>query len=63
VPQAVEGVKEGAAKPSVATAVKLIESVLATGQRFSANAVIVAGAPTPLTLVMFVEFEVNDMYG
>jgi hypothetical protein len=61
--QAVEGVKVGATKPGVATAVKTILSVLAKGQPFSANAVIVAPAGAPLTLVIIVAFVVIEMYG
>jgi hypothetical protein len=63
VVQAVEGVKEGAAKPGVATAVKTILSVLAKGQLFSANAVMRAPAEDPLTLVISVAFVVIDTYG
>jgi hypothetical protein len=56
-------VKVGATKPGVATAVKTILSVLAKGQPFSANAVIVAPAGAPLTLVIIVAFVVIEMYG
>jgi hypothetical protein len=63
VPQVPEGVKDGLAKPAVATAVKVIESVLATGHNFSAVTVIVADAGPPFGTVITVVLDVTAMYG
>jgi hypothetical protein len=63
VPQVPEGVKDGPAKPDVATAVKVIESVLATGHKFTAVAVIVADAGPFFGTVNVVVLDVTEMYG
>jgi hypothetical protein len=63
VPQVPDGVKDGLAKPAVATAVKVIESVLATGHNFSAIAVIVADAGPPFGTVIIVVLDVIATYG
>jgi hypothetical protein len=57
------GAKDGAEKPDVTTAVKLIKSVLATGQPFRAVAVIVTPLVLPLGPITSVAFDVAARYG